>query len=106
MARLATTASDKEKSALETTAEVIQNIVITTSPVVITAVQRKANIGNFETIDIYMAIAIPQNDLDITDKETLEQALSAAAEQGFALVAKETASRYHLVKDSLKKERT
>lgn len=106
MARPTLTASDKEKSALQTTAEMMQNIVITTHPVVITAVQRKANIGNFETVDIYAAVAIPCPDLDVSDPTTLEAALSAVIERGFHIASGETAARYRLVKASLEKPKT
>ena len=41
---------------------------MTTNPVVITAVQRKANIGNYETIDIYCAVSLPLVGADIYDQ--------------------------------------
>jgi hypothetical protein len=104
MARLANTASDKQTSALEKTSDLMQNITITTNPVVITAVQRKANIGNFETIDIYMGVAMPQSLLDVTDAASMEKALTEAAEFGFSVAAKETGKRYHVIKDSLKSQ--
>jgi hypothetical protein len=102
MAKVNSTASDKQTDALTTTTNMLPSVTITTSPVVITAVQRKANIGNFETIDIYMAVAMPAPDLDLTDKDELERALTTAAEYGFSMAARETAQRYHLVKDSIK----
>ena len=46
MARLSDGAADKQNDAADTTAKVMSNVTITSEPVVITAVQRKANIGN------------------------------------------------------------
>lgn len=104
MARLANTASDKQTSALEKTSDMMPSVTITTNPVVITAVQRKANIGNFETIDIYMAVAMPTSMEALVDADALETALTQAAEFGFSVAAKETGKRYHVIKDSLKSQ--
>jgi hypothetical protein len=101
MAKINSNASDKENnSALEKTSAVLGSLSLTTDPVVITAVQRKANIGNFETIDIYMAVAIPQPGLDVTDAEALSEALAKAAETGFTIASRETSQRYKLIKES------
>ena len=100
MTKLNSPAIDKTKDALQVTSDVMQNISITTDPVVITAVQRKANIGNFETIDVYAAVAMPLR--GALDGDTLNEALATAFEKGFSLVATETASRYHKIKESLK----
>lgn len=101
MAKINSNASDKENnSAIEKTTSIMSSISITTDPIVITAVQRKANIGNFETIDIYMAVAIPQPNLDISDPEALSEALSKAAETGFTIASRETSQRYKLIKES------
>jgi hypothetical protein len=100
MAKINSPAIDKQKDALEITAELMQNVSITTDPVVITAVQRKANIGNFETIDVYAAVAMPLR--GALDGAEINAALAQAFEDGFSLVARETAERYHKIKESLK----
>ncbi len=103
MAKLGTNASDKQKDAAGTTESVLGNLTISTNPVVIVAVQRKANIGNFETIDLYAAVAVPQPDLDLADKEALEATLKQAIDEGFSLTSRETYERYKQIKDQLKK---
>lgn len=101
MAKVNSNASDKENnSAIEKTSNLLGSLSLTTDPVIITAVQRKANIGNFETIDIYMAVAIPQPGLDVSDTEALSEALSKAAEVGFTITSKETSQRYRMIKES------
>jgi hypothetical protein len=102
MTRLSDGAADKRNDAADTTAKVMSNVTITSEPVVITAVQRKANIGNYENIDIYVGLAIPQTSLDLTNKEALQQGLMEAVEFGMSIAARETADRYHKIKDSLK----
>lgn len=102
MARISEGMSDKVNDAADTTTKVMQEVVMSTQPVVITAVQRKANIGNYENIDIYVAIAVPQKDLDVTDKEHLQQSLMEAVDFGMSIAAKETGDRYRKIKDSLK----
>lgn len=102
MPKLNSNASDKQIDPMTTTGNVMANVTMTTDPVVITAVQRKANIGNYETIDIYMAVAIPQSQLDLSNKEMLTEALTAAADYGFGLTAKATGDRYVAVKESIK----
>lgn len=96
MARLNANADDKENSALEKTSKMMENIVITTNPVVITAVQRKVNIGNYETVDVYMGVAIPI-ELE-TDEVLLHEAISKAAEKGFKMASYETGIRYKNIK--------
>lgn len=98
MTRITHTASDRNDSALEKTAQVLPQVLVVGSPMIVTAVQRKANIGNYETIDIYAAIALPVTDIDLTDKEALEQALVSAAEFGFGVASRECGARYRKVK--------
>lgn len=73
---------------------------ITTSPVFICGVNRKVNIGNFENIDVYAAVAIPLPDVSFEDKESLRLAIEQAASYGFSVVSKETGDRYSLIKES------
>ena len=49
MPKINSNASDKQGDAMTTTNSVMTNVVISTDPVIITAVQRKVNIGNYET---------------------------------------------------------
>lgn len=72
-----------------------------TTPMVITAVQRKANIGNYETIDLYAAVALPIGS-NSTDFDEIKALLEQAIEQGFALTSTETGDRYRKIKESLK----
>jgi len=102
MPKINSNASDKQQDAMTTTTNLMQNISISSDPVVITAVQRKANIGNYETVDIYMAVAIPQKDLNLLDKEMLKEQLAEAADYGFSVVAKTTGEKYLAIKESIK----
>ena len=99
MAKINSNASDKQNDAMTTTSNLLDSITVTTNPVVITAVQRKANLGNFETLDIYMAVAIPQSDLANMDEATLRESLEKAADFGFSVVGKETGDRYRSIKE-------
>ena len=79
--------------------EGLANISITTKPVVIVGVQRKANIGNFENIDVYAAVALPVDVPLFSSPEQLTQALRDAADYGFQLVGTATAERYNTIKE-------
>lgn len=96
MARLNANADDKNNGALEKTSQVIEGLIVTTNPVVITAVQRKVNIGNYETVDVYMGVAIPIS--SEVDEEKLHESISKAAEKGFKIVSYETGIRYKSIK--------
>ncbi len=80
--------------------QALANISITTTPVFICGVNRKANIGNFENIDIYSGLALPLDGESITDIESLKDAITKAAELGFAITSSETFQRYVIVKDA------
>lgn len=80
---------------------VINEIVVSSKPVIITGVQRKANIGNYETIDIYCAISMPQ-DHNPSSPEELAKMVKEAAEIGFMLTSKEVSDRYEFIKESRK----
>lgn len=67
-------------------------------PKVICGVQRKINIGQFESIDVYCAASIPVMVDDITDLEELETKLTAAMEHLIYITSKETADKYNLIK--------
>lgn len=79
------------------------SLSITTNPVLICGVNRKINIGNFENIDVYAGLALPMENVDLSDKEALREAIQEAAAYGFALVSKETGDRYSIIKESQQK---
>lgn len=63
-------------------------------------VGRKANVGNFETIDVYSALAIPMGvTVGELNEESLRQICSEAATIGFEITSSETFSRYSLIKE-------
>lgn len=100
MPKIASNASDKENDSVSSKLiETVPSLVISTQPVVITSVQRKVFIGNYETVDVFMGIALPTSIDDITDKDHLRAALAEAANLGFSIVSKETADRYRMIKD-------
>lgn len=101
MAKLSTNASDESKSLDDHMTEVMSSLVVTTQPVVVCGVQRKANIGNYETIDIYCAVAIPVTVADQLDLGELTESLSDVAKAGFHFASSETLTRYKIVKESL-----
>lgn len=74
-------------------------ISVSSNPVFICGVNRKVNIGNFENIDIYAGITLPLNGVDISDRESLNEAIKEAAAYGFSVVSKETGDRYLLIKE-------
>lgn len=75
-------------------------ISLSSSPIFICGVNRKINIGNFENVDVYAGITIPLDDVSISDKAALSEAVKNAAAYGFSLVSKETGERYTLIKES------
>jgi len=63
-------------------------------------VGRKANVGNYETIDVYSAIAIPMGvTVGDLDRESLRLIAAEAATLGFEIVSSETWARYSLIKE-------
>lgn len=77
---------------------IVKDISLSTVPVVITGVNRKVNIGNFETIDVYGAVAIPVN--TVID-EKLNEIIHELMTIGYASVSKEVSSRYKFIKDAV-----
>lgn len=103
MARQTQEAIEKTVDDLESKiAEFIPQITISTQPVVITGVQRKAYIGNYETIDVYCAVSLPQNVSGELTQEKIIEMVKEAAEIGFYATSKEVSDRYKLIKDSRK----
>lgn len=67
-------------------------------PQLVCGVNRKANTGNFENVDIYNAIILPLAMSPEYDVEALKAAVEAGAEVGFSLMSQETYKRYATVK--------
>lgn len=83
----------------------LPTISITTSPVWICGVNRRANLGNWEHIDIYGGLALPTPGVSIEDVEALREMVIYAAEIGFNIASQETYQRYNLIKESQKNPR-
>lgn len=67
-------------------------------PVLHVGVNRKANIGNFENIDIYSAISLPLKDVDGETIDELRKIIEAVAEFGFDMMSELTAQKYETIK--------
>lgn len=101
MAKLTNNAKDEQEDSLPAKIkDLISNISITTDPVVICGVSRRASLGNFEHIDIYAGVALPVSGLNLEDREHLTGVLMEAAETGFNITSSETYQRYALIKDA------
>jgi hypothetical protein len=101
MARNTQEAIEKTEDALDKKLEpFVGELTVATKPVVIIGVQRKINIGNYETIDVYCAVSIPQDDIDPSDKEAIKNMIKEAAEIGFAATSEEVSARYKFIKES------
>lgn len=104
MAKINTGASDKTNDDLgQKLTPMMSNLTITTNPVVICGVQRKANIGDFETIDAYCAVALPLGEVSLVDQDALGEAIKEAAAYGFHVTSSETLDRYKIIKESLRR---
>lgn len=68
-------------------------------PVVFCGVNRKVNIGNFENLDVYSAIAVPVLEFPHDDPEAFKEAVEKANEIGFSIVSRETGQRYNHIKE-------
>lgn len=73
-------------------------LALSTQPVLVCGVNRKVNVGNFETVDVYASVALPMA-VDPHDHEALTAALEECARVGFALVSKEASDRYWHIKN-------
>jgi hypothetical protein len=67
-------------------------------PMVICGVNRKANIGNFETIDVYCGVSVPVSRDALESDEALREAVNEAARIGFEMASQETFDRYNSIK--------
>jgi len=105
MGKITSSAIDKteEDSLTGRLADVLANVSLTTEPVVVCGVQRKANLGNFETLDVYCAVVLPVSVKDSMD-DVLRQAIAETTEIGFDIASRETGIRYQLIKASAKEK--
>lgn len=85
--------SDIEEATLETIKASIP------FPMMICGVTRKVNIGDYENIDIFNAIAIPIMSFPHDDLEAFRDAAVDAAELGFTITSGETGRRYNTIKE-------
>jgi len=83
------------------------SIAVTTSPVVICGVNRKANLGegSYENLDVYSGVAIPLNGVSVEDMDELQEAITKASEFGFYITSKETYERYNAIKEAQEEKR-
>lgn len=99
MTKLSSNAADKVNESLEAKLEpVVNQISITTQPVVICGVQRKANIGNFENIDVYVAVALP---IQMSEGVELDSILRQKIDEACRIASEETYDRYKLIKQNI-----
>jgi hypothetical protein len=71
-------------------------------PTITCGVQRKAFIGNFETVDIFCSVTLPVPEGSGLTMEELKPFLEQVAQEGFSMVSKETGDRYELIKEAVK----
>lgn len=78
----------------------IMNLVNEHSKATVTCgVQRKVNIGDFESIDVYCAATIPVGLENPQDLKELEEKLTEAMENLIHITSKETAEKYQIIKN-------
>lgn len=80
-------------------AEAIERVLHDTAPVLICGVNRKANIGNYETVDVYVGVTMPMPEALGASPEELRTIVAEHAELGISMAAKETADRYTAIKN-------
>lgn len=100
MAKMSPDAATESQSLDDHLSDVMAQMVVTTKPVMVCGVQRKANIGNYENIDIYCAVALPIDLSADMNSDELTAALSEVAKYGFHVTSTETLTRYKKVKES------
>lgn len=96
MPKISENAQEKSTNPIAMAAEANPQLVIP-YPVMLCGVNRKINIGNFETIDVYSAIGVPLSTFDPSDLEVFKAAAEAAADIGFSITSKETGARYNAI---------
>lgn len=98
---------DADSAIAKAVEETLASVAVTTSPVVICGVNRKANLGGgtYENIDIYFGLTLPLVGVSTEDMETLVEAINTAADAGFAITSKVTYDKYNSIKEAQKKPR-
>lgn len=72
----------------------------TSFPTIVASVNRKANVGNFESIDVHCSITMPVDGLpQEMDLDSFKQVVADAAKLGFDIAAEETGQRYTSIKE-------
>lgn len=98
MPKINRSAKDEDLLVAETVKESLLQIMGV--PQFFAGVGRKANVGNFETIDVYSAIAIPMGvTIGELNHNSLRQIAAEAATLGFSIASEETFDRYSLIKE-------
>ena len=102
MPKISEGAEEQTQDLTETVSHAMPQIVVGNTPVVITAVNRKINIGNFENIDVYVGVSIPVVERTPDQMSELKAALESLGDEGIALAAKMTFDRYVAIKEQQK----
>jgi hypothetical protein len=102
MPKISEGADEQSQNLTETVSHAMPQIVAGNTPVVITAVNRKINIGNFENIDVYVGVSIPLLERTPDEMSELKAAIQELGDEGIALAAHMTFERYKAIKDKQK----
>lgn len=98
--------NNQEPSPLADSVEkTLSTFAVSTNPVIICGVNRKVNIGNYESVDIYAGVCLPvSSEFDHEDIGAFAPILEKVAEYGFKLTSQEANKRYQLLKEFQKGE--
>lgn len=76
-----------------------KSVLPTNCPSFTAAVNRKLNIGNFESVDLAASITLPMLEALDADLEILRQIVKDTAAEAFALVSEEVNQRATMIKE-------
>jgi hypothetical protein len=93
-------AADKANDLSDQVVGMFPNLQTTQQPVVICGVQRKINIGNFENIDVYCAVAMPLDISHCVDNDQVTEMIDVKLDELLHITSKKTSEKYNLVKNS------
>lgn len=85
---------DFESPVAETIERYLQSM-----PVVVTGINRKVYIGNYETIDIYHALIMPAPQAAEVGLEGLKEIVEAVSAECYSMNAREVNERYTTIKN-------
>ncbi len=106
MPKIPNDAINKQEEIMASTLQDLNTTLsITTQPVVVCGVQRKINIGDFETVDVYCSVALPVQIDDLDNQEELETKLLSTMEKIIEITSKETGEKYGLIRDATEHRR-